>query len=227
MTEFIRARSNEQKAQRLEEIKNVAKAQFATHPYHEITLTTIASDLGWSRANLYKYVTTKEEIFLALVSDSYNAYIDALMAALPRECGFTTEIIAEIWAGIANAHRDYFQYGNILYTIIETNVSVDRLAEFKRNFYDGTIRLFDQIEPLLGIKKEYLEQMFIVIYHQGVGLAGNCLNNPLVQQALSKINIERKPIDFKAEMREIILMTLSWCQKKQAPKTLLSPPQQY
>ena len=50
MAEFIRARSSEQKAQRLEEIKNVAKAQFATHPYHEITLTTIASDLGWSRA---------------------------------------------------------------------------------------------------------------------------------------------------------------------------------
>lgn len=214
MAEFIRARSTEQKAQRLEEIKTAAADQFSQRPYHEITLTTIAEELGWSRANLYKYVTTKEEIFLSLAADAYDAYIDALLAALPKECGFSTDVIAEIWAGIANAHRDYFQYGNILYTIIETNVSVERLAEYKRNFYDGVARLFAQITPLLGVKEEYLEALFVVIYHQGVGLAGNCLYNPLVQQALAEINIERMPIDFKESMRDFILMALTWYQQK-------------
>ena len=42
------------------------RRQFAERPYHEITLTTIADELGWSRANLYKYVCTKEEVFLLL-----------------------------------------------------------------------------------------------------------------------------------------------------------------
>ena len=68
MAEFIRARSPEQKGQRLDEIKGAVRRQFAERPYHEITLTTIAEELGWSRANLYKYVTTKEEIFLLLTS---------------------------------------------------------------------------------------------------------------------------------------------------------------
>lgn len=61
MPAFKRARSAEQKQERMREIKRAAADLFATRPYHEITLTTIAEQLSWSRANLYKYVTTKEE----------------------------------------------------------------------------------------------------------------------------------------------------------------------
>ena len=62
--DFIRARSDEHKEERLCQIKEATAELFRTAPYAEITLTTIAEKLGWSRANLYKYVTTKEEIFL-------------------------------------------------------------------------------------------------------------------------------------------------------------------
>ena len=63
---FIRARSGEHKEERLSQIKEATAELFASCPYSEITLTTIAEKLGWSRANLYKYVTTKEEIFLEI-----------------------------------------------------------------------------------------------------------------------------------------------------------------
>lgn len=69
MNDFIRARSSEQKEFRMSEIKNAADMLFKKHPFSDITLTTIAENLGWSRANLYKYVTTKEEIFLAIVEE--------------------------------------------------------------------------------------------------------------------------------------------------------------
>ena len=84
MADFMRARSAEQKEARMEEIKRAADRQFLERPYHEITLTTIAEQLSWSRANLYKYVTTKEEIFLELAADKYREYFDALKAAFPR-----------------------------------------------------------------------------------------------------------------------------------------------
>ena len=214
MSEFIRARSTEQKAQRLEEIKQVAEQQFSQHPYHEITLTTIASDLGWSRANLYKYVTTKEEIFLSLMADKFRAYVTALLSALPEGCEFSPAVAAEVWAGIANAHRDYFKYGNILTTIIETNVSIDKLADFKATYYEGIEKLTQQISGILGIKPELMEKFITAIYYQGVGLCGSCLHNPLIQQALQQLNIDRPEIDFKAEMRDFISMNISWYQQK-------------
>ena len=136
MAEFIRARSAEQKGQRLEEIKGAVRRQFATHPYHEITLTTIADELGWSRANLYKYVSTKEEVFLLLTADEMDAYFNALLTALPEGCGLAPDTVAEVWAGIANAHQEYFRLGDLLTTIVETNVTVERLMAFKRAYYD-------------------------------------------------------------------------------------------
>ena len=66
MQNYIRARTDDQKEERLNQIKEAADSLFEQMPYTEITLTTIADKLTWSRANLYKYVTTKEEIFLEI-----------------------------------------------------------------------------------------------------------------------------------------------------------------
>lgn len=55
-----------------------ADSLFAQMPYTETAITTIADKLIWSRANLYKYVTTKEEIFLEISAmpalSAYEAY---------------------------------------------------------------------------------------------------------------------------------------------------------
>lgn len=210
MAEFIRARSAEQKEQRLEQIKAAARSQFERVPYHQITLTTIAEELGWSRANLYKYVTTKEEIFLAISADLRDAYTDALLAALPEGCGFSPEVCAEVWAGIANAHREYFRYGDLLFTVIETNVSVEKLMEFKRGYYDELPRVRRQLSGVLGVGEERVEALVNTVYYHGKGLAGSCLENPLVQQAVERIGVEPARVDFKQAMRDFILMCLRW-----------------
>ena len=81
MTDFVRARSEEQKQARMAEIKAAADSLFNSVTYQEITLSTIAGKLTWTRANLYKYVTTKEEIYLEICSDKMHSYFDDLFAA--------------------------------------------------------------------------------------------------------------------------------------------------
>ena len=51
--DFERARTSEQKEARMAEIKKAASDLFDEVPYSEITLTTIAKRLSWTRANLY------------------------------------------------------------------------------------------------------------------------------------------------------------------------------
>ena len=84
MTDFVRARSEEQKQARMAEIKAAADSLFNSVTYQEITLSTIAGKLSWTRANLYKYVTTKEEIYLEICSDKMHSYFDDLFAAFPK-----------------------------------------------------------------------------------------------------------------------------------------------
>ena len=208
MAEFIRARSAEQKGQRLEEIKGAVRRQFAARPYHEITLTTIADELGWSRANLYKYVSTKEEVFLLLTADEMGAYFNALLTALPEGCGLAPDTVAEVWAGIANAHQEYFRLGDLLTTIVETNVTVERLMAFKRAYYDHVAQMREHLPLILGIEPERVEPLLVAIYYHATGLVSGCWSNPLIAEALERLEIARPETDFRAEMRDFIGMCL-------------------
>lgn len=206
--DFIRARSSEQKSQRMADIKQATAQLYREFPYHEITLTTIAERLGWSRASLYKYVTTKEEIFLELSADARNAYYEDLLAAFPPTFEFNASSIAAIWAQIAEANKDWFVYGDILMTIIETNVTLERLKLFKKGYFDYLDRLYSQMGEKLGVSKDRFNYLISTIHYHGTGMVGGCATNPIVAQALEELGIDNPKLDFKASMEEFICMCL-------------------
>ena len=100
MTKFIRARNEGQKQERFEEIKAAGRKIFDEKPYSEITISDIAQKLSWSRANLYKYVSTKEEIYLMICEEAREKYYNELKASYPVGCAYSEEVFAEIWSGI-------------------------------------------------------------------------------------------------------------------------------
>jgi len=210
MADYIRARSDEHKEERLSQIKEATAELFASCPYSEITLTTIAEKLGWSRANLYKYVTTKEEIFLEIAAEKMSAYYGSLLSAFPQGNNFTTEVIAEVWAGIVNANQDYMRYVSYLNPVIETNVTVERLAVFKKNYYDLAYSFRDRLSQMLGVGQEeaYKIQLDLLFYASSNAVC--CYKNPLVQEALKQINITVPPMDFYKDMKDFLKMRLSW-----------------
>ena len=208
MAEFIRARSPEQKEQRLDEIKGAVRRQFAERPYHEITLSTIAEEPGWPRANLYKYVTTKEEIFLLLTSDECDAYFEALLAALPEGRELSPAETADAWAKVADAHQEYFRLGDLLTTIVETNVTVERLMDFKRGYYAHVDEMREHLPQVIGIEPEHVEPLLLAVYYHATGLVSSCWSNPLIAEALERLEIARPETDFRAEMRDFIGMCL-------------------
>lgn len=209
MADFIRARSDEQKEQRFSEIKRATDELFHKHPYHEITLALIAEHLGWSRAALYKYVSTKEDIFLEICSDKLDAYREGLLSAYPAGSAYSPEVLTEVWVEQLASHRDYFTYCDLLMTIIETNCSVERLSAFKKNYHEGQDRLVERFAMNLGADAERMDQMLLAVYYHAVGVNGWCQSNPLVQQALELAGIERRAIDFRTEMRDFITMCLA------------------
>lgn len=214
MAEFIRARSEEQKAQRMAQIKAAAERQFVERPYHEISLTTIADELGWSRANLYKYVATKEEIFLSLAMDKRDAYHQALLQAFPAASKPSAKEAASTWAAIAAQNQQHFVYGGILLMIIETNVTVEKLMVFKESYYEQLEALTAQLSNALKIEPERISPLTLAIYHQAIGLTGTCLRNPLVREALTRLGREIQEVDFQSAMQDFIELCIEGFQHK-------------
>ena len=208
MTNFTRARSSEQKEERMEEIKRAAERQFSQRTYQSITLSTIAEELSWSRANLYKYVTSKEEIFLELSADKYSRYLGALKAAFPPGCGYSAQVGAKVWAGILSANTDCLKYSALLSSIIETNVTVERLAVFKKQFHEQV----DGFTALLGQNYQLTEDraywLFMTVHYHAVGLYGYCNASPLVMEALKLAGVHLEQPDFRMKMEEFIYMNL-------------------
>ena len=209
MAEFLRARSNVQKEQRMTEIKRVARDLFSETPYHEITLAAIAERLGWSRAALYKYVTSKEDIFLELCGDAMAAYQNDLLTVYPAGSTFSPAVLAEVWCEQVVSHRDYFRYGDLLMTIIETNCALERLAAFKVRYYAGQDALAERFAQNLGCDPARMAQMLYAVYCHAVGVTGWCQENPRVAEAVELVGLERRTVDFRTEMRDFIGMCLA------------------
>lgn len=214
MAEFIRARSDLQKEERLSEIKNATAKLFENNPYNEITLTTIAEKLKWSRANLYKYVTTKEEIILEIAKDKMTSYYNSLISAFPDGNKYSVLVIAEIWAGILNANQDYMRYVSYLNPIIETNVTVERLATFKKQYYDLAFVIRDKLSKMLSISQDEAYKLQLDVLFFASSSAVSCYKNPLVQEALKTINITPLKMDFYEDMKEFLLMRLNFLFQK-------------
>ena len=210
MADFIRARSNQQKEQRMAEIKHACDALYARMPYHEITLAAIAEELGWSRAALYKYVTTKEEIFLEICADKRDAYNESLLAAYPAGSSYSPAVLAEVWTEQLNSHRSFLRYCDLLFSIIETNVTVERLADFKRGYYKGQDALVARFSENLGIAPDRAESLLNAVYYHAVGIAGWCAENPLVKEALEVAGYKDRQVDFRDEMRDFITMCIGY-----------------
>lgn len=208
MAEFIRARSGAQKEQRMQEIKRAADGLFHERSYHDITLKAISEKLGWSHAALYKYVSTKEEIFLELCADARDDYYGSLLAAYPEGCAYSREVLAEVWTEQLCSHPDYLAYSDLLFTIIETNVTAERLATFKQGYYEGLDKLAERFGTNLSLPRDRAEMLFNAVLFHAASLHCWCHENPLVQEAMEIAGLEARIPDFKAEMRDFIGMCL-------------------
>lgn len=214
MAEYKRARTNEQKEERMSQIKQAADNLFKSMPYTDISLSTIAEKLDWSRANLYKYVTTKEEIYLEIVQNLMTEYYNSLLTVFPAESRLSPETVAEIWTAQVASHEDYFRYASILLTIIERNVTVERLTVFKKTYYTLAEQLKKRLANCLNISEENAYNLSLSVLNYATSYFSNCLDNPLVSQALKNLNIEAPKRDLNADVKDFILMNIDWILKK-------------
>lgn len=214
---FIRARSPEQKAKRRQEIKDVAAALFTEVSYHEITLTTIADRLQWSRANLYKYVATKEEIFLELYLDRYTDYMADLREAFYTSNGsfrkqyLNPETAAQRVARISQAHSLVLRLYGLLPTIIESNVRFETLVDFKRRFaeIDSTLeRIFATLCP--GTDARNQNAMLHTFLIQAAGLLSLAECGELAREAMAQAGTPYLLPDLDPALEQFFVMLVGF-----------------
>ena len=85
-----RAKNPEQKALRRQHILDATRLRFKSLSYEEVNLNHVASDIGITKAALYRYFRNKETLFLALFVKSLKELIKCSEQILQSELELKT-----------------------------------------------------------------------------------------------------------------------------------------
>jgi AcrR family transcriptional regulator len=213
----MRARVPEAKEARRQALLRAAQAEFEGRPYIAVTMADIAQRAGLAKGTAYLYFTTKEALFLSLLSGMLEGWFSELITSLQGIS--TAEGVAEQLTQSLMARPLLLKLLPMLHATLEQNVSVEEVGEFKRHLAEGMGRLSTQIESCLpwfnpgdGLKFLLRSQAFIV------GLSQMSYPSDVVAELLKDPEFSAFKIDFSAELRqvfEILLRPATWT----APKT--------
>lgn len=126
-----RARSREQKGQRITEIVDATARLYKTHSFENITFALIAEEADFTRSNLYKYFNTKEEIFLELIKHDFVQWRKEVVDTLQNQ-HYSIKEFSSKWVDIQIKHKRMIELLTILFTTLEKNSSLQSLISFKK-----------------------------------------------------------------------------------------------
>jgi AcrR family transcriptional regulator len=126
-----RARSEEQKKIRINEILAATAKLYDSHDYENITFAAIAKEADFTRSNLYKYFTNKEEIFLELLIIDIKEWRKDLLKVSENK-KISIALFASSWVKLQVKHKRMGKLYTILYTFLEKKASLESLIHFKK-----------------------------------------------------------------------------------------------
>lgn len=206
---FERAKTEENKQIRINQIKNVAVKLFDTHEFYEITLAHIAKGTDFTRGNLYKYISSKEEIYLLITIDELNILLKELKEKLNKDFSKKTGAFAEILALEISRQTRFLKLFSILYSVLEKNASEEKLIDFEEKLDECRIKFAKNLKivfPSLTDTqiKKFIEELFGFI----IGFYPMFSLNEIQKEALKKAKTGYYPPDFEKTLKEQIIYIL-------------------
>lgn len=207
---FKRARSKKQKDIRIGQIAEAAAKLYGKTDYNEITLAAIAGELSFTRANLYKYIKTKEEIFLVIILSDLDAWIGELQKEFIKNEKISIEEFAEIWSKTLNEHKRLIELMSILYTVIEKKVTVEKLADFKTGMISSLDNLFTLIKSVMpSLSNAAVGEFVYMQLYYVMGMYPATKQSEVQKKAVALSGIPYTAPNFTQEFQKFILFSLN------------------
>lgn len=116
---------------RREEIISACKTLYKDMSFKAITIMKIAEYTSFSRASIYNYFETKEEIFLAILQKEYELWVADLRSITESNDSMTKEAIADALALSLKKRELLLKLLSMNHYDLEENSREERLYEFK------------------------------------------------------------------------------------------------
>lgn len=156
---FRRARTPEQRHMRRERILEVTRELLGQRRVAELSLNEIARRVGLAKSNVLRYFGSREAILLVVFEREYAAWVEALEELAAESGGregpgeqHADDVarLAEDLARSAVRHPLLCELLSCTATVLEHNVDVEEVIEFKLALNNHIDRLVALMAPRLG-----------------------------------------------------------------------------
>ncbi len=121
------------------EIINACAKLYDTKNFKQITLKEIGEKTSFTRTSIYNYFQTKEEIFLALLQQEYEKWIDDLNEMLHNNKTMSAEQFADSLARSLEKRERLLKLMSMNHYDMEANSRMENLVAFK-TVYGNSMR---------------------------------------------------------------------------------------
>ncbi|MFX1385665.1 MAG: TetR/AcrR family transcriptional regulator [Promethearchaeota archaeon] len=139
-----RSRSPEKKAAQFEQILEAGKNLFLEKGRDGFSLRGLAKILGMNQNNLYNYVESKRELWIAIRNKFFKQYRDETIKIIKEHDGSTTELLMKIFTNFLKfADKDFGAFGMMHLTESPPSDKIGRFEKEYRefNYLRGTARV--------------------------------------------------------------------------------------
>lgn len=183
---------------------------FETRGIEEVSLNAIAREANISKANVYRYFESREELFLHLTLDGLAEWSEDFVKRVTPLAGTADEVaFAEIYADVHLSHPRYGRLSAIVSTVLERNVSADAVYRYKMAYHD-------QLQPIVAVTSavfpdfgpDEILQILQVGYFVAVGMWPTAHPPAAVQEALERPELQGFCVDFRRDFARLVTMTI-------------------
>ncbi|MHA1374146.1 MAG: TetR/AcrR family transcriptional regulator [Promethearchaeota archaeon] len=170
-----RARSEEKKADQFERILEAGKKLFLQRGAQGFSMRNLAEMLDMTKNNLYNYVSSKRELWIAIRNRFYNQYKEENLEIIRSHKGAKCDLILKLYEHFLDfADRDYDKY-KMMFNIIEAPPS-NRIGPIENKYreyrlLDGTTKLIQEAIDEGEIKKDAAPILSLLTYSIVMGVA--------------------------------------------------------
>ncbi|MEM7182842.1 MAG: TetR family transcriptional regulator [Spirochaetota bacterium] len=197
-----RARTEDKKIERKEAICNAAFQLFKEDGYDKVSFNAIAAEAGFTKSNMYRYFTSKEEIFLNVFTELFEDWTTDCNKRLGKLAeSADMQDFAKTWVDCQLAHPKFLDLAPILFLSLERNSSYEQLVIFKTKskelLYSIAVEIV-RVYPKLEIEQafQFLNLSFAATCNYQ---AGSRQNEALKKVYRQEIFQELKP-DFERDL---------------------------
>ncbi|NCF79206.1 MAG: TetR family transcriptional regulator [Alphaproteobacteria bacterium] len=165
-----RARTEDQKLFRRQEILSAAQSHFEDVGYESFSMANLAKLSGVAKGTLYLYFTSREEVFLALYGQILLSWSDYFVSGL--HVGMDDREYCVRLHNTAMAADGFVSLLVRLEHIIEHNVSFSQMMESKRLFAKRIGYIAEATAPALGLTQAQATELVKAMGVLLIGVSG-------------------------------------------------------